>query len=365
MAEGSAQGNFFEDFRVGQVLEHRGGRTITEGDCAVYLSLTGDRNRLFCDAEYAKLRGYRGMLVNDLLVFHVVFGQTVPDVSRNAVANLGYADVRFRTPVYPGDTLRTTTEVIGVRENKNGKSGIVYVQSRATNQQGETVLEYYRWVMVRKRDEKSPAPKEDVPNLRKEISPFQLVHCAATIPPAAGNAAEGGFFEDYKEGQAIIHGAGMTIEEAEHASATRLYQNTAAVHFDGHAMKETEGGRRLVYGGHVISVARALQFDGLENAERILGWNGGTHANPTYAGDTIYARTIVREKHTTFAKLGGILRVQLYAIKNIHPGETVKLVEVTSKAGEPEPKRTYHPNVVLDLDYYVFVPNRSAAKAQG
>src|SRR5262245_60326187 len=117
-----AQGNFFEDFSVGQVIEHRGGRTITEGDCAVYLSLTGDRYRLFCDAPYAISRGYRTMLVNDLLVFHIIFGQTVPDISRNAVANLGYADVRFRTPVHPGDTLRTTTEIVGVRENSNKKS---------------------------------------------------------------------------------------------------------------------------------------------------------------------------------------------------------------------------------------------------
>jgi len=360
MAEGAAQDHFFEDFRVGQRIEHRGGRTITEGDCAVYLSLTGDRNRLFCDAEYAKLRGYRGMLVNDLLVFHVVFGQTVPDVSRNAIANLGYADVRFRTPVYPGDTLRTTTEVIGLRENKNGKSGIVYVQSRGTNQHGETVLEFYRWVMVRKQDEGAPAPAEDVPNLPKEISPFQLVHCAATVPAAQGNAAPGGYFEDYKEGQRIFHGAGMTIEEAEHASATRLYQNSAAVHFDGHAMKQTEGGRRLIYGGHVISVARALQFDGLENAERILGWNGGTHANPTYAGDTIYAATEVLEKHTTFAKLGGILRLRLWALKNLDPAkDAIEFAKVESG------RAIYHQNVVLDLDYYVFVPNRSAAKAQG
>lgn len=353
-----AQGNFFEDFRVGQVIAHRGGRTITEGDCAVYLSLTGDRYRLFCDAEYAKARGYRGMLVNDLLVFHVIFGQTVPDISRNAIANLGYADVRFRTPVCPGDTLHTTTEIVGVRENSNGKSGIVYVQSRGVNQKDETVLEFFRWVMVRKRDEKSPAPKEDVPNLRKEISPFQLVHCAATIPPAAGNAADGGFFEDYKEGQSIVHGAGMTIEEAEHASATRLYQNTAAVHFDGHAMKQTENGRRLIYGGHVISIARALQFDGFENAERILGWNGGTHANPTYACDTIYAATEILEKHTTFAKLGGIFRTRLWGVKNLNPAkESIEFKKVDGG------KTTYHPNVVLELDYYVFVPSRSAAKA--
>lgn len=352
----SAPGNFFEDFCVGQVIAHRGGRTVTDGDCAVYLSLTGDRYPLFCDAEYAKVRGYRGALVNDLLVFHVVFGQTVGDISRNAVANLGYADVRFRLPVYPGDTLRSTTEVIGLRENKNGQSGIVYVQTRGTNHHGEIVLEFYRWVMVRKRDEKAPAPPEDVPNLPKEISPFQLVHCASTVPTGQGAAAAGRYFEDYKEHQRVFHGASVTIEEAEHASATRLYQNTAAVHFDAHALKETEGARRLVYGGHVISLARAAQYDGLENAERIFGWNSGTHANPVHAGDTIYAVTDVLEKHTTFAKQGGILRLRLWAVKNHDPLREGFDLHKTEEGGRVR----YHPNIVLDLDYYVFIPNRSA-----
>ena len=115
----------------------------------------------------------------------------------------------------------------------------------------------------------------------------QVSRLTRTPPPNTGanEASPGRYFEDYKEAQRIYHGAGMTIEEAEHASATRLYQNTAAVHFDAHAMRSTEGGKRLVYGGHVISVARALQYEGLENAERILGWNGGTHANPTCAGE--------------------------------------------------------------------------------
>lgn len=361
MASESAPGNFFEDFRVGQTIAHAGGRTITEGDCAVYLSLTGDRYRLFCDAEYAKSRGYPGMLVNDLLVFHVCFGQTVADISRNAVANLGYADVRFRNPVYPGDTLSSETEIVGLRQNKNGKSGIVYVHSRCKNQSGQPVLEFNRWVMVRKRDEAAPAPEEVVPSLRKEVSPFALVHCAETIPTGSGAAAPGRYFEDYKERQVVFHGAGMTIEEAEHASATRLYQNTAAVHFDGHAMKSTESGRRLVYGGHVISVARALQFDGLENAERILGWNGGTHANPVYAGDTIYAATTVLEKHTTFAKQGGILRLRLVATKNHDPAK--QPIEVTSAADGGTEK--YHPSVVLDLDFFAFVPNRTSASRAG
>ena len=102
--------------------------------------------------------GYPRAPVDDLLVFHIVFGKTVPDISLNAIANLGYAECRFLKPVYPGDTLSATSEVIGLRENSNRASGVVYVRTTGRNQHGETVLEYVRWVMVRKRDKAAPAP---------------------------------------------------------------------------------------------------------------------------------------------------------------------------------------------------------------
>ena len=115
--------------------------------------------------------GYPRSPLDDLLVFHVVFGKTVPDISLNAVANLGYADCHFLKPVYPGDTLNAVSEVIGLKENSNKKTGIVYVRSRGFNQNGETVLDYARWVMVRKRDEAAAAPGEKVPELPNSVEP--------------------------------------------------------------------------------------------------------------------------------------------------------------------------------------------------
>ena len=91
-------------------------------------------------------------MVHDLLVFHIVFGRAVPDVSLNSPANLGYADVRFLNTVYPGDTLRAETEVIGKRETSRPDVGIVWVHTRGANQRGEPVLQFYRWAMVNKRD---------------------------------------------------------------------------------------------------------------------------------------------------------------------------------------------------------------------
>src|SRR5215471_15263615 len=125
----TSSGNFFEDFRLGQVIQHATPRTITVGDVALYTALYGPRFAVQSSDEFARTLGYPRAPVDDLLVFHVVFGKTVPDISLNAVANLGYAECRFLKPVYPGDTLSAASEVIGVRENTKRASGIVYVRT--------------------------------------------------------------------------------------------------------------------------------------------------------------------------------------------------------------------------------------------
>jgi len=104
-ASKTEQGNFYEDFRLGQTIRHATPRTITTGDVALYNGLFGPRFAVQSSDEFAKKIGYPRAPLDDLLVFHIVFGKTVPDISLNAVANLGYADCRFLRPVYPGDTL--------------------------------------------------------------------------------------------------------------------------------------------------------------------------------------------------------------------------------------------------------------------
>ena len=349
-------GNFFEDFEVGAELVHAVPRTITEGEGAVYIGLTGSRYPLHCSAEFARSLGYPRETVNDLLVFHIVFGKTVNDVSLNAVANLGYAGVRFLRPVYPGDTLRSISTVVGKKENSNGKTGVVWVKTVGTNQRDEPVLEYYRWVMVNKRDPSTPTGAADRPEMPKEVVPADLV-VAPNLDltnyeawPAGGSA----YFEDYEVGEKIDHIDGMTIEEAEHATATRLYQNTAKVHFDAVQTKETRFGRRLMYGGHVISVARELSFNGLEKVLGILAWNGGAHANPTFAGDTIYAYSEILDKADLPGRTDcGALRVRLVGLKDVSATEAGFPLKV-SKDG----RDVYHQDVVLDLDYWLLVPQR-------
>lgn len=366
MSDKTNRGNFFEDFETGAVLRHAVPRTLTEGDRALYIALTGDRQPLFCSDEFARALGHPRAPLHDLLVFHTVFGKSVPDVSLNAVANLGYADVRFLRPVYPGDTLRAESRVLGRRETSGGDAGIVWVHTVGVNQRGEEVLTFYRWVMVRRRAVTVRPPEPggrtggaDAPEVPKEVRPESMSAPAGLGLAGFDAAVTGGrwFFDDYTAGERIHHADGMTIDEAEHASATRLYQNTARLHFNLHMMAgDTRFGRRLMYGGHVISVAHALSFNGLENALGMLAWNGGAHANPTFAGDTLYAWTDVLETaDLAGAPAAGTLRLRLVAVKNADPlAEDVPLRVKDERTG----REGYDPRVVLDLDYWVMMPKR-------
>ncbi len=238
MSQGEAKarrGNYFEDFAVGQVLAHATPRTVTAGDVALYTGLYGPRFAVQSSDAFARAIGYPRAPVDDLLVFHVVFGKSVPDISLNAVANLGYAECRFLRPVYPGDTLSAASEVIGLRESSSRTSGIVYVRTTGRNQSGETVLDYVRWVMVRKRDPQSPAPAPVVPTPAERVDPSMLGTAVPEIDIGRYDLELAGAphrWGDYAVGERIDHIDGMTLEEAEHQIATRLYQNTAKVHFN-------------------------------------------------------------------------------------------------------------------------------------
>src|SRR4051812_13502892 len=338
-------GRFFEDFRLGETLRHATPRTVTTADSALYAALYGTRFAVQSSDVFAKAVGYPQSPLDDWLVFHVVFGKTVPDISLNAVANLGYAEGRFLKPVYPGETVSAVSEVIGLKESSNRQTGVVYVRSTGFDAAGEPVLRYCRWVLVRKRDPAAAAPEEHVPALAKAVDPAVL---GASCPPLDGAAYDVELagsphrFGDYAAGERIDHADGMTVEEAEHQLATRLYQNTAKVHFDQHAAAAGRFGRRLIYGGHVISLARAVSFNGLANAFHVAAINGGRHVAPLFAGDTVYAWSEVLAKTELPGRSdAGALRIRTVAAKNqpcaAFPDRTGK---------------DYDPAVILDLDYW-------------
>ena len=340
----TSSGRFFEDYQLGEVIRHAVPRTVSGGERALYHALYPARGALYSSDEFARACGLVAAPIDDLAAFHLVFGKTVPDISLNAVANLGYAEGRWLKPVWPGDTLSAESTVIGLKENSNRASGVVWVRTRGLNQWGEAVLEYVRWVMVRKRSPDAPAPAPVVPMLAKAVPAADLV-----VPEGLDFtrydfdlAGEPHRWGDYAVGERIDHVDGVTIEEAEHMLATRLWQNTAKVHFDA---TQRPDGRRLIYGGHIISLARALSFNGLANAQMVVALNGGAHANPCFAGDTVRAWSEVLDIADTAGPGVGAIRLRTVAVK--HGAAPYALRGDEGK---------YAPEVLLDLDYWALMP---------
>lgn len=343
---------------MGQRMVHAIPRTVHGGDIALYMALTGERPPLASSTELARSLGFHREVVPDLLVFHLVFGKSVPDISHNATANLGYADVRFTRPVYPGDTLVADSEVIGLREVSSGESGVVYVRTRGANQKGQEVVTFVRWVMVPKRDKAAaadPSRTSGAPHVPAVVTVDRLpvpdtmnLQRFPDLAWAFGSTAQ---WDDYDVGERMDHPDAMTIEEADHVQATRLYHNSAQVHFDARTMADSRFGRRLVYGGHVISVAMALAHNGLQTSLRIAAWNGGAHVAPTFGGDTLRAFTEVVERAEIPGRRDvGALRLRLSAVKNIGAAEL--------PAVRPLLSGTKDPRLVLELDYWALFPRR-------
>ncbi|MFQ3183010.1 MAG: 2-methylfumaryl-CoA hydratase [Alteromonas macleodii] len=336
-------GRFFEDYRLGEVIEHAVPRTVQGGERALYNMLYPARHALHSSDAFAQNCGLAESPLDDMIAFHIVFGKSVPDISLNAVANLGYAECRWQASVWPGDTIRSRSEVIGLKQNSNGKSGVLYVRTTGTNQRDAIVIQYVRWVMVHKRDLDAAAPDTVIPELAGAVDASDLM-----IPQGLDFtnydftlAGEPHRLGDYKLGEIIDHVDGVTLTEAEHMMATRLWQNTAKVHFD---VTSRSDGKCLIYGGHVMSLARALTFNGLANAQLLTAINAGTHANPCFAGDTVRAWSEVLDFAKTNAPGVGAIRLRLVATK----GSAVGLLRGADGK--------YLPDVLLDLDYWAFIP---------
>ena len=362
-----ASGYFFEDYALGQKFAHAVPRTITAGDVSLYQALAGSRNPLHCGEPFAQSLGYSSAPIDDLLVFHIAFGKTVADISYNAVANLGYAECRFVQPVFVGDTLRAETEVIGLKANSSGKTGVVYVRSMCFNQRGDMVLTWVRWVMIHRALHRADASNANansiantsadetagaspVPEFDRFVAPENLHTAFVHQSNHAVSAATGSnqFWDHIALNVPIKHPSGMTLDETDHTLATKLYQNNAHVHFDLHHMKDSRFGQRLIYGGQVISICRALAFDGLENALTIAAINAGSHTNPTFAGDTLYAVSTPTMKWPLNNNLGA-LRVQLDSYKNIDPNAA----EFANMSSEQKSS-----SLILSLDLTVLMPRK-------
>jgi 2-methylfumaryl-CoA hydratase len=203
---------------------------------------------------------------------------------------------------------------------------------------------------VRRREDAAASSDDGtVPELAKTVAPDRLGAACPQMEGARWDPALAGSlhrFSDYAIGEKIDHVDGVTVEDAEPMLAARLYQNNARVHFNAFGEGKGRLGRRLIYGGHVISTARALSFNGLGNCFHIAAINGGRHAAPLFAGATVFAWSVIMAKADIPGRNDlGALRILTRATRD-QPAD-----EFPTKSATAD-----DPGVILEFDYWALIP---------
>jgi 2-methylfumaryl-CoA hydratase len=328
-------GKFLEDFEVGALLRHKGGRTVTEGIHAHFTDFCYTTSPLHKNARYARRYGFRGMFLPPGVAMAVAFSQSVEDVSENARANLEYIDMRFGSPVYIGDTIEVESRVLGVRvSSRTPDRGVVHVQTVARKDSGEIVVAYQRKVQVYKSDPDAKVEEGEREPERIAVTP--------ALPPYDPSARYGElahltnpdtYFEDFCPGDVIEHSRGRVITE-EHIWLTGMLDNTSQVHCNQTMIDRDPdrflGGRLIVFGGIPFNLCLGLSCPDIgDNSLYDLVYPTGRHTAPVFAGDTVFASTEVREKRDFRGREDlGLLGVTLRGHKFERSGGEEKRVEV-------------------------------------
>lgn len=319
-------GRVLEDFIEGEVFVHPRGITITKAFALDFATTFMEMNPLYLNEEFAKAHGFKDLVISPLMVMNIALSLGVQNDSEKAIANLGYYNVCFAKPVYPGDTLRAYTKVLKRDIKEGGKPGIVSIRTLAVNQKNETVLQYDRKIMV------APAGQQSEPTTIQGKSFPELKELSIEIPATKGpypNDLTGinTYFENFNAGDIIVHANGRTVTD-EHFEWTYKVMNTHPLHYDrlySTARTGAMSGEPIVYGGLLFAWLCGLASrDTTENSLIDFGYTEGYHTQPTVSGETIYAISRVLSKEEGPKGLNaGIITFQLIGIKNIRPKEAL------------------------------------------
>jgi 2-methylfumaryl-CoA hydratase len=328
-------GNFLEDFRIGQRLRHKGGRTVTEGLLAHFTDFSYTANPLHKNRRFAERFGYPGLVAPPGLSMAIAFSQSVEDISENARANLEYIDMRFGAPVYVGDTLETETKILGVRASASRRElGVVHVQSVARKQTGEVVVAYQRKVQVFRDDPAAPLDEGETEPDPIEVVPFIPPHDASRGYAELAHLTNADtYFEDFRPGDTIEHSRGRTVTD-EHIWLTGMLDNTSQVHCNQTLIDRDParylGGRLVVYGGIPFLLCLGLSSpDVADNSPCDLVYRTGRHTAPIFAGDTVFAATeLVAKRDFPGRPDLGILDVILRGHKFERDGAAEKRLDI-------------------------------------
>lgn len=317
-------GRYLDELEPGQVFEHPRGFTFCRGNILDFSRTFMQGNPLYLNAHYAQGLGFKDLPASPQMVFNVTLSLGVQNDSEKAIANLGYYDVQFLRPVYPGDTLRAFTRVLERKDRGPEKPGIARIRTVGINQDNEVVLQYERKVMVGWRGERLPTTPAAEPSM-----PFPEVSLPRVTLPLGGQinpalCGPGTACEDFTPGDIIVHANGRTITE-EHMALTYRVGNSHPLHFDREYSRSLSGkmsGEPIVYGGLVFAWLEGLASrDVSERSVWELGFTEGYHTQPAFAGDTIGALTRILSVDDAPGTTGyGIVTMQLIGVKNITAG---------------------------------------------
>jgi acyl dehydratase len=295
MSAGTAEGPYFEELAVGQVFDAAPACTLTGGRAAAHQAILGDRLRLALDDTLAREVAGRAPLAHPAFVWDVAIGQSTV-VTHHVKANLFYRNLVFHRLPAIGDTLATTTTVVGMRQNRRREgrapTGLAALRMVTVDQEGRPVLDFYRCAMLPLRRDVDTGHADDLDRIGADREP---------VPPDLSVAGwdlsawrrRCGTAVALREGQQIEVVGGDVVSSA--PELARLTLNIARVHHD----EAAAGGRRLVYGGHTIGVALAQASRALPDMATVLGWHGCDHVGPVHEGDTLHSVVTVERLEPT------------------------------------------------------------------
>jgi 2-methylfumaryl-CoA hydratase len=331
-------GRRLDDFTVGEIYHHPWEVTIDDGMLAMFAASFLDPNPLYSSRRFARDLGFRDRVIHPLLLMNLALSFTVHDISEQAIAHLAYIDLKFPNAAYPGDTISVATEMLGVRvSDTKPDRGVIHVRTTGVNQDGLPLVSFERKALIPAGTlagrAHPPASMHHEPPPRVSgalVQPVQTMveplpkEIALNIRAPHWMGRPLGLFEDFDQGDVILHSTGRTVGESEHMQLAVLTRNTHPLHFDEVYCRERSfAGTRVVEGGLVFAWAASLASrDTTANALWELGYDKGSHANPVLGGDTLYAASRVIEKRD-YNDRAGVVRFQLVGVKNQTPATLI------------------------------------------
>jgi len=353
-------GHFLEQFKPGQILRHKGGKTVTEGLFTTFTEFSMTTNPLSKNARYARGYGFDGLVCPPGLVMLVGFSQTVEDISENARTNLEYIDMKFGAPLYVGDTVEAETKVLGVRGSSSRPDlGIVHVQSTARKNVGTAdeavVCTWQRKVQVFKLNAEAPLHEGDVEPDAIDCEPFLPAYTPSRDYKALAHlSSPDSYFEDFRPGTILVHSRGRTVT-AEHIHLTAILDNTSQVHCNQFMIDQDPqryaGGKLIIFGGIPFTLCLGLSCPDVgENALGDLIYKTGRHTAPLFEGDTVFAETEILATRDLAGRPDlGVVETRLRGYK----------YERAPGTNTPDAPKDWKKTQIFELDRHVVVKRRT------